>query len=75
MVLWRGESDWFRKRELRLFDPSYNDSRFKQPLLFSPEKEFGAFVEDTILVTGSGGEVLSTGLPATVEEIEAITEA
>lgn len=42
-----------------------------EPILYCPEKRFGAFVEDNVLVTESGCEVLSSGLPYTVDEIEA----
>src|SRR5689334_3614274 len=30
LILLRGELDWFRKRELRAFDPAYRDTDFKQ---------------------------------------------
>src|SRR5205085_5283688 len=30
LVLLRGEVDWYRKRELRAFDPEYSDFNFKQ---------------------------------------------
>ena len=30
LILLRGEVDWYRKRELRAFDPSYSDFNFKQ---------------------------------------------
>src|SRR5262245_39401768 len=30
LIVLRGEYDWFRKRELRAFDPSYRDTDFKQ---------------------------------------------
>ncbi|MBI4446288.1 MAG: aminopeptidase P family protein [Acidobacteria bacterium] len=30
LILLRGELDWFRKRELRLFDPAYGEPNFKQ---------------------------------------------
>ena len=30
LVLLRGEMDWFRKRELRAFDPSFRETNFKQ---------------------------------------------
>src|SRR5581483_10076174 len=30
LILFRGELDWFRKRELRAFDPAYRDTDFKQ---------------------------------------------
>jgi Xaa-Pro aminopeptidase len=43
-----------------------------EPLLFCPEKQFGVFVEDNILVTDQGFEVLSSGLPYTADEVEAV---
>lgn len=41
-----------------------------EPILYSKEKNFAAFVEDVILVTSDGYEVLSKGMPYTVDEIE-----
>ena len=41
-----------------------------EPLLFCAEKKFAVFIEDNILVTADGYEVLSTGLPYTVEDVE-----
>lgn len=46
-----------------------------EPLLFCKEQQFGVFVEDTILVTDSGYEILSDGLPVTADDIEAVTRA
>jgi Xaa-Pro aminopeptidase len=43
-----------------------------EPLLFCEEKGFAVFVEDNILVTADGHEVLSSGLPYGAEEIEAV---
>jgi Xaa-Pro aminopeptidase len=43
-----------------------------EPLLLCPEKQFGAFVEDNIVVTETGCEVLSCGLPYTADEVEAV---
>jgi hypothetical protein len=36
------------------------------------EKNFAVFLEDVVLVTAGGYEVLSQGLPYTVEEVEAL---
>jgi Xaa-Pro aminopeptidase len=41
-----------------------------EPILYSKEQNFAAFVEDVILVTSDGYEVLSKGMPYTVDEIE-----
>ncbi len=41
-----------------------------EPILYSKELNFAAFVEDVILVTSDGYEVLSKGMPYTVDEIE-----
>lgn len=43
-----------------------------EPLLFCPEMKFGVFVEDNIVVTDKGFEVLSSGLPYTADEVEAV---
>jgi hypothetical protein len=43
-----------------------------EPLLFCEEKNFAVFVEDNILVTEESYEVLSSGLPYTVNEVEAV---
>ena len=43
-----------------------------EPLLFCEEMRFAVFVEDNILVTADGYEVLSAGLPYTVNEVEAV---
>lgn len=42
-----------------------------EPLLVFPEENLGVRVEDTILVTETGCEVLTSGIPRTVTEIEA----
>jgi Xaa-Pro aminopeptidase len=42
-----------------------------EPLMIYPEENLGVRVEDTILITDSGCEVLSAGIPRTVKEIEA----
>jgi len=41
-----------------------------EPILYSKEQNFAAFVEDVILVTSDGYEVLSKGMPYTTDEIE-----
>jgi Xaa-Pro aminopeptidase len=41
-----------------------------EPVLYSKELNFAVFVEDVILVTADGYEVLSKGMPYTTEEIE-----
>lgn len=42
-----------------------------EPGLYFPEEEIGIRIEDTLVVTASGYELLSGGIPKTVEEIEA----
>jgi len=42
-----------------------------EPMMIFPEENLGVRVEDTILITDSGCEVLSAGIPRTVKEIEA----
>lgn len=41
-----------------------------EPVLYSKELNFAVFVEDVILVTPDGYDVLSKGMPYTTEEIE-----
>ncbi len=41
-----------------------------EPILYSRETRFAVFMEDVVLVTETGHEILSSGLPYTVEEIE-----
>ncbi|RYL95826.1 aminopeptidase P family protein [Sporolactobacillus sp. THM7-4] len=41
-----------------------------EPGLYIPEESIGIRIEDDVLVTNDGYEVLTTGLPRTVEEIE-----
>jgi Xaa-Pro aminopeptidase len=41
-----------------------------EPVLYSKELNFAAFVEDVILVTPDGYDVLSKGMPYTTDEIE-----
>jgi Xaa-Pro aminopeptidase len=42
-----------------------------EPMFVSPEENLGVRVEDTILITATGCEVLTAGIPRTVREIEA----
>ena len=42
-----------------------------EPGLYFDEDEIGIRIEDTILITKDGCEVLSAGIPKTIEEIEA----
>jgi len=41
-----------------------------EPGLYVPEKGFGVRVEDTVLITKTGCEVLTAGVPKEIEEIE-----
>jgi len=43
-----------------------------EPILYSKQINFAVFLEDVILVTDHGYEVLSQGMPYTVEEIETV---
>ena len=43
-----------------------------EPVLYSPDLNFAVFVEDVVVVTENSYEVLSTGMPYTAEEVEAI---
>jgi Xaa-Pro aminopeptidase len=42
-----------------------------EPGIYLPEEGLGIRIEDDILVTGTRGEVLSSGIPRTVEDVEA----
>ncbi|HEU4474242.1 MAG TPA: aminopeptidase P family protein [Gemmatimonadales bacterium] len=42
-----------------------------EPGIYLPEEALGIRIEDDILVTEKGAEVLSSGIPRTVEEVEA----
>jgi Xaa-Pro aminopeptidase len=42
-----------------------------EPLFIYPEENLGVRVEDTVLITETGCEVLTAGIPRTVQEIEA----
>jgi Xaa-Pro aminopeptidase len=41
-----------------------------EPALYFPDKNIGIRVEDTVLVTATGCEVLTAGVPKEIEEIE-----
>lgn len=41
-----------------------------EPALYYPEKGFGIRIEDTVLITKSGCEVLTKGVPKEIEDIE-----
>lgn len=41
-----------------------------EPALYYPEKGFGIRVEDTVLITAAGCEVLTAGVPKDIDEIE-----
>jgi Xaa-Pro aminopeptidase len=41
-----------------------------EPALYYPEKGFGVRIEDTVLITASGCEVLTRGVPKEIDEIE-----
>jgi Xaa-Pro aminopeptidase len=43
-----------------------------EPALYFPEKELGVRIEDTVLVTAAGVEVLTSGVPKEIAEIEAL---
>ena len=41
-----------------------------EPALYYPEKNFGVRIEDTVLITKTGCEVLTKGVPKEIEEVE-----
>jgi Xaa-Pro aminopeptidase len=41
-----------------------------EPALYYPEKGFGVRIEDTVLITKTGCEVLTKGVPKEIDEIE-----
>jgi len=43
-----------------------------EPALYFPEKGFGVRIEDTVLITRDGAEVLTAGVPKEIDEIEAL---
>jgi Xaa-Pro aminopeptidase len=43
-----------------------------EPVLYSKQQNFAVFLEHVVLVTNSGYDVLSRGMPYTVEEVETV---
>lgn len=43
-----------------------------EPVLYSKQQNFAVFLEDVVLVTDNGYEVLSRGMPYTVDEVETV---
>jgi Xaa-Pro aminopeptidase len=43
-----------------------------EPVLYSKQQNFAVFLEDVVLVTHPGYDVLSKGMPYTVEEVESV---
>ena len=43
-----------------------------EPALYFPDKNIGIRIEDTVLITKDGCEVLTAGVPKEIEEIEAL---
>ena len=41
-----------------------------EPALYYPEKSFGVRIEDTVLITKTGCEVLTKGVPKEIDEVE-----
>jgi Xaa-Pro aminopeptidase len=41
-----------------------------EPGIYIPEESLGIRIEDDVLVTPRGAEVLSSGVPRTVEDVE-----
>jgi len=41
-----------------------------EPALYYPEKNFGVRIEDTVLITKTGCEVLTKGVPKEIDEVE-----
>jgi len=46
-----------------------------EPGIYLPAERLGVRIEDDVLVTGSGYELLSGGVPRRAEEIEALMAA
>jgi len=45
-----------------------------EPALYYPDKNMGIRIEDTILITESGCEVLSAEVPKEIEQIESLIQ-
>jgi len=43
-----------------------------EPALYFPEKNLGIRIEDTVLITKDGCEVLTAAVPKEIEDIEAL---
>jgi Xaa-Pro aminopeptidase len=43
-----------------------------EPALYYPEKNIGIRIEDTVLITKDGCEVLTKAIPKEIEEIESL---
>ena len=43
-----------------------------EPGLYIEDENIGIRIEDDLLITGTGNEVLSSAIPKTIEEIEAL---
>jgi len=43
-----------------------------EPVLYAKDQNFAVFMEDVVLVTATGYEVLSTGMPYSPEEVESL---
>jgi Xaa-Pro aminopeptidase len=43
-----------------------------EPVLYSKQQNFAVFLEDVVLVTDSGYDLLSRGMPYTVDEVETV---
>jgi Xaa-Pro aminopeptidase len=62
---------------LEVHDPGSFDTRLEpgmvitiEPGIYLPEENLGVRIEDTLVITATGAEVLSSALPKEAEEIE-----